>query len=483
MLPGGVLAKGNVGSICWEEAGMNRSIIGRLVAFVTVMAVVGGAFWGSALGGPPLVGAQVGHQVILPLVFKDYEAPPPPATYFGIWLGGGDLRDVNNLREAGSGWTIVHLSWARVQPTSSSAYDFSAYDNLLRELTAAGVKPIVQIRDNPAWAAATPCGPISELDDFAAFVNQTVLHYKGAPYNVKHWEFYNEPDYRLSRGLDRGIFLGGCWGDNPAEYAQMLQSAAGVIRPLDSNARILMGGLAHEALFTDYFNMDFLAQVIDAGGANYFDVANVHFFSTFGPHWQSIYGADRPDVIGKVTEMRAILGVKGVSKPIALTEVSYTGEDTDFANDQASYVGKVLARALYASVIDLSKPVHAMTWFSLDWDGDRNYALLDATGTPRPAYGAFRTAAHELGRVSGVYGPLAPQAVGVGGGIEGYSFDVQGEQRWILWASPDDSSLWITLPARAKAAYDRAGQAIPLNVGSPTNLLISDSPIYVRLNP
>ncbi len=466
---------------------MNRSLFGRLIAGVVILIAVGGAQWGLSTSGPHTALAQPSsHQVILPLVYKNYEVPPPPATYFGIWLGGGSARDVQTMREAGAGWTVVHLSWARVQPVKTSPPDFSVYDNLLSELAAAGIRPIVQIRDNPAWAATTPCGPITDLDAFASFVYEAVVHYKVAPYNVRHWEFYNEPDYnpRIG-GLERGVFLGGCWGDDPAGYAQMLYRADDVIDAIDSNARILIGGLAHEN--TGLFNMDFLAQVIEAGGAEYFDVVNTHFLSTYGSDWERKYGADRADVIGKITEIRSILSTKGVVKPIALTELSYTEPDGDFASDQASYVGKVLARGLYASVIETDRPVQSLTWFSLDWDGDRAYGLLDASGTPRPAYWAFRTAVRELGPATGVYEPLEPDDVGVGGGIEGdiegYAFDVRGEQRWILWASPDGSSLPITLPARAKAAYDRAGQAVPLNVGSPTSLLLTDSPIYVRLNP
>src|SRR5207249_7265122 len=105
--------------------------------------------------------------------------------------------------------------------------------------------------------------------------------------------------------------------------------------------------------------------------ASYFDVANLHYFSSQAPTW-STYGTD---IAGKVGSLRQVMAHHQVVKPVAVTELSWTSSPIGASNlqsQQASYVAKVLSRGLN---LDL----YAMIWFSLyDYSGaDYPYGLLD----------------------------------------------------------------------------------------------------------
>ncbi|MHB1132131.1 MAG: hypothetical protein ACYC4L_07035 [Chloroflexota bacterium] len=405
------------------------------------------------------------HRVYLPLVARDYRHLVP-ASRFGIWLGGGATQ-VGWAAGAGAGWTRVIIPWAAVE-TQPGSYDFSRYDADLLRLAKAQIKVIVEFRENPPWAASTFCGPIDQpggLGAFAAFVGEAVSRYSAGPYNVKHWEFYNEPD-GTDLALARSIGMG-CWGDYPTLYAQMLAVASSAAKSADPQAKIVLGGLAHENPPT-HFRLDFLDRVLAAGGGAHFDFANVHFFSSFASLWSG-YGVD---ITGKVARIRAIMAAHGVSKPIMVTEASWT-DDGNLEN-QARYLPKVLARALAADV-------YVTLWFLLaDWESaDRPYyGLLNVNLQPKPAYTAYQVAVEAFGQATGARA-LSPGEVGVGGGLEGYAATVAGRERWMLWATPEQGELWVSVPARARDAWDKLGRPLPLQAGADTRILLDGSPIYV----
>ncbi len=419
-----------------------------------------------------------GNKLFLPLVFRNFGGASLSGagndSQLGVWIGGGNANTVNLLQGSGAKWTRIYLQWNSVEPTYTvpATYDFSYYDSLFAALGSAGITPIAEIRRNPPWAATTSCGPIDQLGGqaaFARFVRATVSRYSQPPYNVKNWEFYNEAD-NTDMGM-LGLFLGGCWGNYPNEYTAMLHLAHDTVKQVDPNARILIGGLAHENAAA--FNLSFLDQVLAAGVGNYLDVMNVHYYSSFAPAW-SPNGVD--DIKGKIAAVRQTMAKYGVNKPIAVTETGWTSTpngSSDLPEMQARYVPKVLSRGR-------SVDLYAILWFCLaDWSGaDYPYGLMDVIRYPRPVYNAFQEAAAEFGGATFVR-PLSPGDVGIGSGVEGYVFNAGDQERWVLWV--EGGQMWVTLPDRASSARDKLGQTIPLaGDGAPTSLLLGDSPIYVR---
>lgn len=308
--------------------------------------------------------------------------PPPLARRLGVQLGPGAAANVNLLNGTGAKLTRVTLSWSEVERsyTDPPTYDLGRLDTLLVALGAAGISPIVEVRSAPSWASSRECGPTYTADGRAGFgrlLRSLAQRYNGPPYNVKNWEMFNEPDSMLpTMAIPGGL---GCWALAPAEYADILQMASNSIKGVDPDAKIWFGGMAHEGL--PNFDNDFLDKVLASGGGPYFDIANVHYYSSQNDgtfQWYQ-YGGAIQDIAGKVGEIRLRLARNGVSKPVAVTEMSWTSsplDAPDLAEKQARYVAKVLARGANI-VVDL----YAMSWFTLtDYAGtDYPYGLADIT--------------------------------------------------------------------------------------------------------
>jgi len=440
---------------------------------------------------PASTNAQGTHQVFIPMAMRECEPAPTGGTFslppntsvalgrssrLGVWLGDGDSQTVGLLKTTGAKWTRLVVSWSTIEPTYAEppSYDFGMYDQLFSAIAAAGMQPIVEIRGNPSWAAATSCGPINRLDRFDAFVRAIVAHYMVPTYNVKHWEFYNEPE---NTSTTWGSFLGGCFGNTPDKYVEMLRVAYNAVKQTDGEAKVVLGGLAL-GQHTDpnegpIFNTAFLTQTLALNGGAYFDIANIHYFSSQNSQW-SQYGLD---IAGKANAIRQFMANYGVTKPVVATELSWTStpaDSPDTPEQQARYVPKVLARGL-------ANDLYAMTWFLLsEWNGaDYPYGLLDIHEEPRPAYYAFRVAACEFGSARAVR-PLSAGEVGVAGGVEGYVFDVSGQERWVLWSSADGTAVPVSLPRGIIRAADKLGRIIPLGNG-PAQITLDGSPIYLRM--
>ncbi|MBI2863440.1 MAG: PQQ-binding-like beta-propeller repeat protein [Chloroflexi bacterium] len=415
-------------------------------------------------------------------------------------MGYSGVVTAQKMQDAGAKWTRLSVGWSTIEPvrTNPPTYNFGSYDQMFQDLSARGIAPIVEIRQNPGWAAITSCGPITKtvsvnktgLDAFGEFVGSLADRYSRAPYNVHYWEFYNEPD---NTDPTVGIDLGGCWGSYPQQYTDMLHKAHDSLQAADSTAKVVLGGLAHEQQ-PSIFNYNFLTNILDLGASPYFDFANVHFFSSQGPN----YGAYGYDVLGKVGEIRQEMLNKGVSKPVILTESSwtYSVNDADFGERQARYVPKLFARAIYTDV-------QALTWFALADSSaatglgtDVHYGLLNSDYTPKDSYRAYTFAAGEFqtatfvgslaSEVTAGQFPVVCQTAGNQCVVEGYKYTTDGQQRGVLWAqnqgqwAQGDNSRWnitvtVTLPSWVASARDKLGNSISLAQASQ----LTDSPVYV----
>ncbi|MDO8670011.1 MAG: cellulase family glycosylhydrolase, partial [Dehalococcoidia bacterium] len=427
--------------------------------------------------------------------------------YGGFW----PITTTQKLEELGARWTRITISWHTVEPYySPPTFDFSAYDSIIQELTAAGIVPILEFRQNPTWAAATTCGPISPtisagkngLDAFREVVTALADHYSKAPYNVHYWEFYNEPD---NKSVDYA-WLGGCWGNDPKAYRDMLQVAHDALQAVDPSAKVVLGGLAHQPT-PPIFNFNFLKEIIDEGAAPYFDIVNFHFYSnqawSFGPG--GTHGNFGYDILGKLGEIRKEMSDKGVSKPVVVTEVGWTYGPTqsDFAERQARYVPKLYARAIVSDV-------KAMTWFSLEDPpgvGSTNivpYGLLNIDYTPKESYWVYKFAASEFDDATfsgsiqsevtpGQFPSFCQQWWDNDCVVEGYKYSkANGQKRAVLWAQNKgpaaqdtglttkayDIQVQVVLPAWVVSARDRLGNSIIFPQASRL-ITLTDSPIYV----
>ena len=122
------------------------------------------------------------------------------------------------------------------------------------------------------------------------FVRAAVARYSQAPYSVKHWEVYSEPDC-VSK---LGVTCYAEWGSYPREYASALEVAFRAAKAADPTATVIMGSVAYD--WFDVHPRRFLDEVLAAGAGPYFDVFGFNYFTLFAPVWAP-YGAD---ILGKV---------------------------------------------------------------------------------------------------------------------------------------------------------------------------------------
>jgi hypothetical protein len=386
------------------------------------------------------------------------------------------------LKASGACWSRVTIDWSMIQPNPPpSDYVWGPYhDEKLRLLAETGVHLIAIVDKVPTWARDPDSnqGVIhrDRLDEFAHFLTDLVNRYKRPPYNIHHWELFNEPDIVLSWG----------WGLNGDRYAEMLTVANLAIKGADPEATVLMGGLAHEEFsevggrFNRYFADDVMA-TLNQHDSDALDGLNIHYFPDFQWEWERWdpdsperrsgwlpaptcgpvfdgqgmdYEAGGVDVIAKATHFRNRLRTCfGVNKPVWITEMGAHGAAGSVAwslTNQARYVIQGHARGLAAGAQHIS-------WYVLvdpPYESGSLGLLYEDDWSPKPAFIAYQTLTSELIGYGYAY-TLDVQ------GVEGYVFrDSSQREKTVAWgmvADGNDTIPLIFAPASELRVVDRQG--------------------------
>jgi hypothetical protein len=254
--------------------------------------------------------------------------------------------------QAGVRWARIGFFWSQIkaQNTTPENYQWpAAFDDWLARLSAQGIRVLLTFTGNPSWAADYAGEPLKEgvdAGELVEFVTAAVARYGAPPYNVKHWESYNEPD---NGSLFYANLGWGYWGNEPAVYAQMLKTVYQPIKNVDPEAQIVLGGLSYDWFAPDGpFVREFLDGVLENDGGSYFDLMNFHYYPAFAGNWNP-YG---PGIIGKSAFLRNVLSEYGVHKPLICTKTGLwsdaeSGGSTEL---QSRYVPQVFARSVVAGL-------------------------------------------------------------------------------------------------------------------------------------
>jgi len=446
--------------------------------------------------------AQLVPVVFLPVVMSSY----PLQTIFGAEMSNiapaGGLAQVTDAR---MNWVRKNgLVWSNVEPTEGDR-NWTALANLEQEMknaSANGLKMILIVRSAPTWAQLINgvfCGPV-RADKTAAFGNfmfDVVKRYSVAPYNVKHWEIWNEPDvaYQI-RVSDTEEF--GCFGDLTApnygggRFAQLLQGAYPRIKQADPDAQVLVGGLLMDCIPisagkgcsartppSDPTASLFLEGILSGGGGSFFDGVAFHGYDTYrgglGKYGQggfnSSWDTTGPSVHAKAQFLKQVLAKYGfASKALYNTETGVgcaAGCGPDSINTMAYYMMESFAGALAEG---LTAQIAYSTLNPSSWL-DTN--LLNNDLTPRPHMIALKTAATKFQDASFVkYVTTYP-------GVKIYELTRRGKRFWVA-KSLDGTQRTISLPSTPTGIFDPFGNAVPV----PINALLSIGiqPLYIDWN-
>jgi len=388
-----------------------------------------------------------------------------------------DVAHLNKVTEAGAGTTrYSYLSWAQMEPTNTTADNFhwEIYDEILAELGEKELSMIMVIADIPSWAGQTRSGPFNDdaRADFAQFVGAVVSRYSHPPYNIKYWELFNEPDGSTPRG---GATINS-WGYFGKEYALMLKAVYPAIKAADPSARVVMGGLAYDNFIngdSGYFCKRFINEVIENGGADYFDIMNFHYYYFVREIWGNI--------IGKATALKNVLAWYGISKPMICSEVGIWGDEYRL-DLQARYVPMVFSRGLSAAL-------KTVLWFPLtntQGGGFEGGLLREEDLSAKPAYISYQTMTAELGDY--IYSAIVETG---DTNLEGYKFtsSSSGKSKEVVWAQEETSGYMIfsyemirVVSIDGSVQFITDGSAGDLDGGDNGRIWIeiTSSPVYVE---
>ncbi len=353
---------------------------------------------------------------------------PSPGYGVHLFLGYSDAatqRDLALAKNAGFTWVKQRMDWDALAPDEQGLMKddvLKKYEAVVNAVAASGLKLIIRIGSPPKWAARlkntivpytheAPANPppddLSGGGPLANFLYGLALHFRG---KVAAWQIWNEPNlYRE-------------WGKapNPAEYAQLLETATKVIKAADPNMLVISAGMSPtgvtppEAMPDD----DYIDQMYQAfrnrSSDGYFDVLGAHGAGYKAPPDKDpaevakdpAYGGHRSFCFRRVEDLRAVMVKYGdTKKQVALLEFGWVIDGGAKLKD--SYRWHAVTREQQADYI-----VGAFKWTKEKWsswigvmtliyilspgfvDDTEEYYWWAITepkdGAPRPSYTKFK---------------------------------------------------------------------------------------------
>lgn len=338
-------------------------------------------------------------------------AAPGQASHkdFRFGVSGADFFDAAEVARMGAGDVGVmriDFQWRDVEPVDNGdPYDWSKYDNLMRQTSVNGVPVLPVIIGSPRDVALKRHPPTTDVDitRYKSFVKALVRRYGRdgsfwcdspdpipvgcAPVYrpITEWQVWNEPS------------LEAYWTNsdpNPKEYAKFLEISRTAIERGDDQATVVMAGLPE---FTGA-GMDlkpYLTKLYDVDGIKQqFDVVALHPFA-----------ANEAGVKGALSRLRDLMDKNGdESTPIWITEVGWGTDGTSSDRDR----GFVKSRSGQANVLrdtfEMTQnkrnafTIGSVVWFS--WrdarpPGKNNFWYFNAglfeyqSGEPKPSWPMF----------------------------------------------------------------------------------------------
>lgn len=400
--------------------------------------------------------------------------------HFGFMPAGIDL---NSARQAGGAWDrpIFELfKWGNIE-TQPGKFDFYLTDRCVQLDQAQGFHIVANLQPFANWdqekchqdlpvfsgegspgTKGKPC----DMEMYRNFLTRLVERYDGDGvddmpgliFPIKHWEVMNEPE------LNDGVVV--YFQGTPAEYFETLQVTYEAVKAADPEALVVQGGMA------GMMDVDiaFWQTVFDLGGANYFDIANMHCIGQ-GEHLN-------------IPAFKEFLAQNGLGdKPFWVTEVQYqqSQQTQNYTNEDFA---KILARSyIFALANGVDKLLYVNIKMPPPLAGggqgppfDERSALIKDNGEKSALFYAHLTIVNMLGELSSTDEvEKIKETVGSWSIIEGqYKFTIGGR---VIYALGGSGSLPSGITGKVKVTEISGAQ----REAEADTLELSDSPIFVEL--
>lgn len=492
-----------------------------LICFISTGSGIGAALQNPDAPSAPFI-------IFLPYVFSSAKppggggtSPKPVGDIFGVESSYID----SNLLNKASGvntywWRYFAFSWKNIEPNNvaPSQYNWGAVnEHHLRDAAANGHSIVATVKFVPQWAQAIvdpqsiQCSPIKDdadtIAEFKQFLTTLVNRYKEPPYNIKYWQFWNEPDVDPKVLVAEGSLYTspfGCWGDdtNPyyggEKYGKFLAIFGQTVKDADPQAKVTNGGMLLDCnpeenpnCLQGKFFEGTIRGLIANNGLPYLDYVSFHVYNKWYGGLAQDEGfpgfKDGGVMLGKAKFLRKVMTDYNINplKPLIMTEAGLMCVRPDSAplpsgvkctditsppeydEHQAQYVVWVYVRAI-------ANDISGVMWYMLNYQSYRHVGLMFSNGNAKPAYFAYQYMVSQLygSDYVGTLDQYWPD-------LRAYAFSKDGHPIWVIWA-PDLKDHAIALPAGFQSAYDKFGNQIILPPGATT--ININSPTYLFLN-
>jgi hypothetical protein len=311
--------------------------------------------------------------------------------FFGVVPQGPlTASDYDQMRGV-VGTLRIPAYWYRVQPRPGR-YEFGELDAIVGEAAERGIRVLPFVYGSPTWLTGDEARPPLSNRGRAAwtrFLRRLVLRYgprgsfwrgRVSRFPIRRWQIWNEPNFVLF------------WRPRPSPraYVRLLRDSARAIRAEDRGATIVAAGVAPvEAGLTPW---TFLRRLYEVPWAyRYFDVVALHPYAPY-VRWVRL----------QIRFIRAVMVEAGDRRtPLQLTELgvaSASAFDNPYDKGPSGQAG-YLRRALSLALRNRGRwHLTGLDWFT--WQDApaadphcvfcQYGGLFDGSGTPKPAWWAFR---------------------------------------------------------------------------------------------
>jgi hypothetical protein len=418
----------------------------------------------------------------------------PNRSIFGYEFGSiSEAHGLEQMYAAGAEWVRRDIWWANIEPQKGN-YNWARMRTIEEEFLLAAsrdMRVIVMVRGTPSWAQADypynrPCGRIrqSELGAFAAFMRALVERYSNAPYFVRYWEIWNEPD------VDP-VFIGsgnewmGCWGDiddpyyGGETYAEMLKVVYPEVKAANPEAQLLVGGLLldcdpiHIPSYREECDASkFMEGILLGGGGPYFDGISFHAYDYNGDalgvfgnlNWDSYSDRTGPVLIAKANYLKGLLeAYDAPGKFLINTETAvlcHTGNRRTCETTKAIYTVQTYVAAYVVGL-------EANLWYF--WQ-ERDGGLLRSSLAILPAYETYTFANRQL-----TGSKYLKEITDYLPTVRTYAFEAEYIRLWVLW-SVDGGTYEVALPENPTVVQDAFGESLSIQ----NRITVGPIPVYVK---
>jgi hypothetical protein len=313
--------------------------------------------------------------------------PQAPGPAFGVatHLMWHDLRqakmDLDRIQAAGLSTVRFDVNWEDFEPEQGkwNRTYLRKLDNVLAEMKARGIRPILVIIETPEWARAsegTKMTPPKNPADFGTAMGYLAKRYANHPGLA--YEIWNEPN--------DPNFWNTLAGPDPVFYTRMLRAAYRTIKQADPDATVLGGSIL-------YNDLAYLDRMYSAGAAGHFDALALHPYNEGNaPRWIE-HEQEWFSFPLTVTQMKKRMAAHGEpNKTIWITEMGWPTSKVDDAT-RASY---------FIQAVHMVRGWHYVKTFVAYTLNQRDYPIygfVTLDGKPTASWKAYTWVARPFRRI------------------------------------------------------------------------------------